>query len=127
MDVIYYYYYLFYKKILKDDEPHLLTTMALSASEGFAFNVSLNIFFTRYFCLEVNKWVMFITIILFNILNYLYFHKSGKAKRIIKLQPKFFSSHRLSIILTLIFFIVTLSFLFCGGPVSRNIMEIHCR
>lgn len=127
MDVIYYYYYLFYKKILKDDEPHLLTTMALSASEGFTINVILEIFFTYFFCLSIGKWIMLLNITLFNLINYLYFHKSNRANRIVKEKPMFFNNHKLTIFIVVLFFIITLSFIFWGAPLSLHLMETHCR
>lgn len=126
MKIIYYYYFLFYSKILKDDEPHLLTTLALSASLGFSVSVTFDIVLTRFFCFEMGKWVMLMIIVLFNLFNYLYFHKSGKAIKIVKEKPMFFSNHKKSIVITFLFFIVTLSFMFWGPIYIKYILETNC-
>jgi hypothetical protein len=126
MDVIYYYYYLFYCKIVKDDDPHLLTTLALSASEGFALAVSLNIVLIRFFCYQMTKLMMFLPICLFLLFNYFYFNKSGRAKKLVKEKPMFFLNHKLSIIITLLFFMITFSFLFWGGIYTKSLLEFHC-
>jgi uncharacterized membrane protein len=59
MSVIYYYYYLFYKKVLKDTDPHMLTIMALSASEAFAVAGTLQLLLIRFFCFSPSVWLMF--------------------------------------------------------------------
>lgn len=126
MDVIYYYYFLFYSKILKDDEPHLLTTMALSASFGFSLSSVFDILFIRFFCYETNKWFMISIIVFSNLISYLYFHKTKRALKLIQQKPKFFSNHKLSVILVLLFFITTLSFLFWSPVYTKYLLETYC-
>lgn len=126
MDVIYYYYYLFYIKVLKDDEPHLLTTMALSASEGFVLSVTLSILLIKFFCYEMTNLLMFLPICLFLLFNYYFFHKSGRARKIVKEKPMFFSNHKLTTVMVLLFFIVTLSFLFWGAFYTKYLLETYC-
>jgi len=127
MDVLYYYYFLFYAKVLKDDEPHLLTIMALSASQGFALSVSLSLFLLKFFCLEMNKLLLFLPICLFLLFNYLHFYKSGRSRKIVKEKPMFFSSHKLSVALTLLFFIATFSTLIWGAVYARYLTDTYCR
>jgi len=127
MDVIFYYYYLFYTKIIKDDEPFATTCWALSASEGFFSAVMLHIFFTRFFCFQTSKWMMVIPTCLFLLINYLYFNKSGRSRKIVKEKPMFFSSHKLSVALTLLFFIATFSTLIWGAVYARYLTDTYCR
>jgi hypothetical protein len=126
MNVIYYYYFIFYSKVLKDDEPHLLTTMALSASQGFILNSILQILFIRFFCIEINIWTMFCVIILFNVFNYFYFHRGNRIKKIVKEKPMFFSSNKISIAITILFFIIVISSMFLGPIYSKYILETYC-
>lgn len=126
MNVIYYYYFLFYAKVLKDDEPHLLTTMALSASEGFALSVTLSILLIKFFCFEMTNFLMFLPTCLFLLFNYFFFYKSGKAIEITKEKPMFFLNHKLSVIITLLFFIITLSFMFWGPIYTKYLLETYC-
>lgn len=127
MKVLYYYYYLFYTKILPDDEPHATTVFTLSASEGFLINGILQISLARFFCIPVNKWPMIGVLVLLIFINYLYYHRTDKAKEIVKNKPMFYSNHKLSIALTLLFFIITLSFLFWEPVYVKHIMEEYCR
>jgi uncharacterized membrane protein len=125
--VFYYYYFLFYSRVLKDNEPHLLTTLALSASEGFLINGILQISLARFFCISIDKWPMIGILVLLIGANYLYYHRTGKAKEIVKTKPMFYSNRELSVTLTLLFFIVTLSFLFWEPIYIKQIMEEYCR
>lgn len=127
MDVIYYYYFLFYKKVLKEDYPHLVARLALSASEGFATMAICHILFIRYFCYELNKYHLLSIIIIFLVLNYSYFYRTGRDINIEKNKPQFFGSHKTSIVLTIIFFMVTTAFLFWWPLYSRHLFNIHCK
>jgi hypothetical protein len=112
MSFLYYYYYLFYKKILKDSHPHLLAILALSASEGFATIGVLDIILVKLFCFQMERLTMFSFFLFYPVLNYFIFFKTGKIYRIVELKPKFSNNHILSIIIALLFFLVTLSFIF---------------
>ncbi len=127
MNVIYYYYYLFYSKILKDSEPHLLTTLVLSFSQSLLVNGVLEISIANIFCIYISKWPMLIVLLLLIGVNYVYYHRTGKAKEIVKNKPMFFSSHRLSIIITLLFFIITASFLFWEPIYVKQILDGNYR
>ncbi|ELR68001.1 hypothetical protein C900_01281 [Fulvivirga imtechensis AK7] len=126
MSVLYNYYYLFYSKILKDNEPHMYTIMALSASEAFVLIGIVEILMINFYCYSIGKWVM-LGIVAFCIgANYFIFHKTGKAKEIIRNNPKFFNNHKLSIVLTIAFFLITLSFIF-WGPIYTKYLLNQCR
>lgn len=127
MNTIYYYYYLFYKKVIKDDEPYATTIWALSASEGFCISAILNVLLIKYFCYQMEKWMMFFPILIFLLCNYLYFNKSGRSRQIVKMQPTFFSNHRLSIYIAILFFIITFSSLFWGAFYTKYLLKTYCR
>lgn len=127
MNVLYYYFFLFYSKVLKDDEPHMLTILALSACEGFMVNIIVDVFTAKCFCSGINSFFWMGTIALFIFLNYLYFYKSGKAKELIKKKPMFFSSNSISIFITILFFILMVSSIFWGPIYTKHILDTHCR
>jgi hypothetical protein len=54
---------------------------------------------------------------------YITFYKKGKAARIVKIKPKFFNNHKLSVIITITFFLITTSFLFWGPIFLKNILK----
>ena len=124
LNVLYYYYYLFYKKVLKDDEPHLLTTMALSASEGFFVMYLIDTIWVYCFCeFLLGQWGMLAVIASMILLNYFVYHYTGKSKEIVKQEPKLYRSNWLSISITIIFFLFTSSLLFWMSDFLLIVLE----
>ena len=124
MDVLYYYIYLFYAKVMPDDYPHSNTVWAL----GFIFSLIINglidiplaYFFNCYLSIIQKVIIIIIVMTLF----YLKYDRSGKGIRIVeKEKPKFFGSNTASIILTILFFLISMSFLFLGPDIVREILE----
>lgn len=127
MKTIYYYYYLFYSKIIKDDEPYATTSFTLSMSEGFFVNFILNILIIDFYCFALNKWAMISIQLLIIFINYFYFNKSKRAKEIVQEKPMFYFNHKLSIVLSSLFFIFTLSFMFWGPIYVKYLLDTKCR
>jgi hypothetical protein len=123
---IYYYYFLFYKKILKDNEPHLLTTLALSASFGFVLDFIARVILANTLCISLNTWLSMVLLGLVVLIVYYIFHKSGIAKEVVKQKPMFFNNHIFSIIISILFFIMTVSFMFWGPTYTKEILD-NCR
>ena len=126
MDVFYYYIYLFYAKVMPDDYPHLNTVWAL----GFIFSLIINglidiplaYFFNCYLSIIQKVIIIIIVMTLF----YLKYDRSGKGIRIVKKEkPKFFGSNTASIILTILFFLIGMLFLFFKADVVREILEMN--
>ena len=126
MDVLYYYIYLFYAKVMPDDYPHSNTVWAL----GFIFSLIINglsdiplaYFFNCYLSTIQKVIIMIIVMTLF----YLKYDRSGKGIRIVKKEkPKFFGSKIASIILTVLFFLIGMLFLFFKADVVREILEMN--
>jgi|SRR5690554_696155 len=123
LKVFYYYYYLFYKRVLKEEQPHFNTYFSLSASIGFLVNGVIDFLVIKYFCVNIDKWYpigVFCVILSF---NYWIFDYRGLGKKIVDRQPTLFNSKRISIVLTIVFFVITVSWLFWGPFYSRYLLE----
>ena len=126
MDVFYYYIYLFYAKVMPDDQPHSRTVWALGATSAFIINGLIEIPLAYFFNCYLNKIQKVIIIIIVMILFYLKYDRSGKGIRIVKKEkPKFFGSKIASIILTVLFFLIGMLFLFFKADVLREILEMN--
>ena len=110
--VFYYYYYLFYTMVLPDDQPHSTVVFTLSFSLSLLINGLLNIILAHTISYALDKYSMIGIFILTIFVNYRLFYRNGKAQKIVLDQPKFFNNHKLSIVLTILFFSITASFLF---------------
>ena len=123
LDIFYYYYYLFYKKLLKDPEPHTATILALSFSESLLINGLISIVALKYYCYEIQVVFQFIVLIIIIIINSLYYIRSKKGKSIVQQRPKIIGSKSLSTIITILFFLVTLSWLFWGSIYGKYLLS----
>ena len=126
MDVLYYYIYLFYVKVISDNQPHSRTIWALGVTSAFIINglidIPLAYFFNCYLSTIQKVIIMIIVMTLF----YLKYDRSGKGIRIVKKEkPKFFGSNTASIILTILFFLIGMLFLFFKADVVREILEMN--
>ena len=126
MDVLYYYIYLFYVKVISDNQPHSRTIWALGVTSAFIINglidIPLAYFFNCYLSTIQKVIIMIIVMTLF----YLKYDRSGKGIRIVKKEkPKFFGSNTASIILTVLFFLIGMLFLFFKADVVREILEMN--
>ena len=126
MDVLYYYIYLFYVKVISDNQPHSRTIWAL----GYLFSLIINglieiplAYFFNCYLSTIQKVIIIIIVIT---LFYLKYDRSGKGIRIVeKEKPKFFGSNTASIILTILFFLISMLFLFFKVEVMIKILEMN--
>ena len=126
MDVFYYYIYLFYAKVMPDDYPHSNTVWALGAASAFIINGLIDIPLAYFFNCYLSTIQKIIIIIIVMTLFYLKYNRSGKGIRIVKKEkPKFFGSNTASIILTILFFLIGMLFLFFKADVVREILEMN--
>ena len=126
MDVLYYYIYLFYAKVMPDDYPHSNTVWALGAASAFIINGLIDIPLAYFFNCYLSTIQKIIIIIIVMTLFYLKYDRSGKGIRIVKKEkPKFFGSNTASIILTVLFFLIGMLFLFFKADVVREILEMN--
>jgi len=117
-----FYYYLFYTKILPDNQPHATVIFTLSFSLALLINGLLNILLAYTINYALGSYEMIGIFVMLLGMNYLLFYRKGKAKKIIQEQPKFFCNHKISIILTILFFLITASFLFWEAGYVGNIL-----
>ena len=126
MDVLYYYIYLFYVKVISDNQPHSRTIWALGVTSAFIINGLIEIPLAYFFNCYLNKIQKVIIIIIVMTLFFLKYNRSGKGIRIVKKEkPKFFGSKIASIILTVLFFLIGMLFLFFKADVLREILEMN--
>ena len=126
MDVLYYYIYLFYAKVMPDDYPHSNTVWALGVTSAFIINGLIEIPLAYFFNCYLSTIQKVIIIIIVMTLFYLKYDRSGKGIRIVKKEkPKFFGSDTASIILTILFFLIGMLFLFFKVEVMIKILEMN--
>ena len=126
MDVLYYYIYLFYAKVMPDDYPHLNTVWALGVTSAFIINGMIDIPLAYFFNCYLSTIQKVIIMIIVMTLFYLKYDRSGKGIRIVKKEkPKFFGSKIASIILTVLFFLISMLFLFFKVEVMIKILEMN--
>ena len=124
MDVLYYYIYLFYAKVMPDDYPHSNTIWALGFLFSLIINFSLDMGLAFFFGYTLSVFQMVSITALLMLLFYFKYYKSGRGKQIVKKEkPKFFGSNTASIILTILFFLISMSFLFLSPDIVREILE----
>ena len=124
MDVFYYYIYLFYVKVISDNQPHSRTIWALGVTSAFIINGLIDIPLTYFFNCYLSTIQKVIILVILLLFFYLKYYRSGKGIRIVeKEKPKFFGSKTASIILTILFFLISMSFLFLGPDIVREILE----
>ena len=126
IDVLYYYIYLFYAKVMPDDYPHSNTVWALGFIFSLIINGLIDIPLAYFFNCYLNIIQKVIIIIIVMTLFYLKYDRSGKGIRIVKKEkPKFFGSKIASIILTVLFFLISMLFLFFKAEVMIKILEMN--
>ncbi len=126
MDVLYYYIYLFYVKVMPDDYPHSNTVWALGFIFSLIINGLIDIPLAYFFNCYLSTIQKVIIIIIVMTLFYLKYDRSGKGIRIVKKEkPKFFGSNTASIILTILFFLIGMLFLFFKVEVMIKILEMN--
>ena len=123
LNVLYYYYYLFYSKIIRDPEPKVATLLALSFSLSLLINSVIDIIALKLYCYEIKVWFQFTVLVVIVLVNYFVFLRTGKSREIIKAQPTV-ANKRLSILITLFFFLATTSWLFWGPIYGKHLLEI---
>ena len=123
LDVFYYYYFLFYRKVIKDPEPHFATVLGLSCSEALLLNGPMDIIALKYFCYKIAVIFQFSLAILIILINYLFYHKTGRVHKIINNKPSIAGSKPLSVAITILFFLITISWLFWGPIYGKHLLE----
>jgi uncharacterized membrane protein HdeD (DUF308 family) len=98
--------------VLPDYQPHATVIFTLGFSLSLFINGILNIILAHTIHFALGKYEMIGIFLLITGIIYLRYYRNGKAQKVVQEKPKFFNSHRLSIVLTILFFLFTASFLF---------------
>ena len=124
MNVLYYYIYLFNVKFLPYTFPDLNTVWILGSLFALIVNSSLNMGLAYFFGYTLGRFqVLSITILLVIFFHFKY-DRSGRGKRTVKKEkPKFLGGNIASIILTILFFLISILFFLFSEDVVREILE----
>lgn len=124
MNVLYYYIYLFNVKFLPYTFPDLNTVWILGSLFALIVNSSLNMGLAYFFGYTLGRFQILSIIILLVIFFHFKYDRSGRGKRIVKKEkPKFLGSNIASIILTILFFLISISFFLFSEDVVKEILE----
>jgi len=124
MNVLYYYIYLFNVKFLPYTFPDLNTVWILGSLFALIVNSSLNMGLAYFFGYTLGRFQILSIIILLVIFFHFKYDRSGRGKRIVKKEkPKFLGSNTASIILTILFFLISISFYLFSVDVVTEILE----
>lgn len=126
LDVFYYCYFLYYKKLLRDPDPHFFTLASLSFSESLIFVGIMNFIAVKFYCYILQTWIQFSVYLLILFLNYRFYWKNDRNEQIIEDKPSIGNSPALSKLITFLFTLITISWLFWGPILGKHLLSL-CR
>lgn len=126
LKVLYYNFYLFYTKVIPDPEPHFATVLSIGFSQSLVISAIIDIIALKFYCYQIQVWIQFLVAVFIISLNYLIFHRTDRAKQVIKSNPNILNSKPLSIVITILFFLITVSWLFWGPIYGKYLLQL-CR
>ena len=126
MKVFFYYYYLFYSKFRHDDDPSFSMITIMSILEYLFFISIIDLIVTIVYCITISTLISILIFILIYFINYLIYIKSLQIKKIIKQKPKFFGSHKISKLITIISTILIVLFYLRLSTYSADIYN-NCK
>ena len=126
LDVLYFNYYSYSIKILKESEPHATTNFMLSFSESLLVNAIIDILSIKWFCYNLGTWPRVLVFVFILGVNYLVYQRSRKSRAIIAAKPTIFGNRKFSIAFTLVFFLITTSWMFWGPIYGKNLLD-NCK
>ncbi len=100
----------------------MLAIMALSASLAIPTATVFEFISIIMYCYSPSVLQMFLFVPFYLLIFYFVFYHNGKAKAIIDTKPKIYNEN-FSIVFTIMFFIITLSFVFWGGLFSKHLLN----
>jgi len=121
--VIYYKYYLFYKRVLKEKDPYITAVLSFSFAQSLLINAILKMVLAYFYCLSYGKWGGIGIVIFLIFINYIFYIRKKNGQRIVEAAPEIFGSHVLSVLLTVIFTCVAISFMFYGADWEIYMLE----
>ena len=125
-DTLFYYCYWYTVKVKKDDEPFAFTNFFLSACLAIWILGITNLFYAKKYCEAVDGPLMAIIFIIILVLNYLYFNRSGRSRKIVERKPEFFGGAKVSLYIFILFLILTVVALFVLPMAARD-LALDCK
>ena len=122
MKVIYYYHYLFYKNILGESDPKSVATFVISFDESIFLNCIIGTALAHYYCISVPLCLMLGVFGLMLLLNFLFVYNSKKANEILKVKPKFYGSHGISVTVTCLYVLMSFVAMYWLGIQVNSIL-----
>lgn len=121
---MYYYFYIFYRFIYREPDPEITAKLSLSACEIFLVNAIASIIAAYFFGYKFTKTEGIIIAIVVLALNFFVILKPKREKRIIESEPKFFKSHKASVVISCIFLFFSMSILFWLNEAVNYFLEL---
>ncbi len=125
IDVFYYYFYLGYKNVtfIHSTTPKTTAAWTLGLCLSFWVIEPVDLFIIHHYGILLKPVILYsVSIIFFLTTLYVYLLK-GRSRKVIQKKPKLFGSHIFSIVVTVVFFILSLSLLIIGMFVGRKILS----
>jgi len=123
IDVFYYYFYLAYKNVtlLYSPTPRASAAWSVGILISFWVITPINLFLQYYHGDFMKPIYMFSIGIVFFLLSLYIYQFKGRGDKVIKRKPAIFDSPKLSAIITIVFFILSLSLFFLSAIIGRQI------
>lgn len=123
LKVIYYYFFAFYRKV--DDEPYAMTMWAVSICLSLLLNYIIDLVTLR-FCYFGPTWQKIVITLVILVTNYFVFNKSGVGRKIVNGPPPILVNRTVTVTLVILFFAISLSYIFVVPILAKPILEA-CR
>lgn len=112
MEVFYYNYFYFYSRVLKEEDPHLFTTLSLSFSTTLYAIFIVDVFLYNTINIFMNLYVNIAVLVLLTFVFYTYYYRMCNGIEIVRRHPMFFENQRLSSILSIIYWVISFLLMF---------------
>ena len=122
-DIVYYQFFLFYKNSIKDPAPNFATILAISFGQSLLINCLIDTIAIKYFCYEVAVTFQFLVLLLLLLTNWWIYMGLKRSHYVIKSKPIFRNSRLVSKVITVLFFLISISWLFWGPIYGKHILE----
>ncbi len=94
----------------------------MSASQGFIITGIIELVSILTFCQSIGKWPMIAVHVILLVVNFTTYN-SGKLETIVKDEPLFFRNRKISVVITMIFFLTSIAWLFFGAVLGKHLLE----
>ncbi|MCE1189780.1 MAG: hypothetical protein LWX56_11645 [Ignavibacteria bacterium] len=119
-DVLYYYLYYFYNNVRKENQPNSFTIISMSIHEGFATLAVLDLYFVYVFRVSIiSNWFGMPLIALYIAINYFYFWRSGRAKKLVHGSAPIYRNKSITRLIVILSFFSASVLLFIAAVIGK--------